>query len=355
MILTTKNLVHYLIARGLVTPDSAVDGDLLITDSSHRNRSFRVLRKNHPSYFVKQIRTWDPQSIAAWKCEAQCYCSTRSDPDFSSFATLVPQYFDHDPQRYALTIELFSEAENLSIYHRRLKTCPALVGKELGSALSLYHRNSAIRLKDVTERVPWILSLHETSADLFSSLSGANAQLIRIVQEDKEFCQALDAARERWKPAALIHGDIKWDNCILTKGDSGLKLIDWELADYGDPCWDAGAVLQTYLSYWIFSMQPANGAAAAQLVESAQQPIESMQPALQAFWKTYTDNMDATRDTVREWLDRSVVYAAARLIQTAFEMMHTFPQITPHGAYLLQTSLNILKRPGDAARELLGL
>ena len=64
MILTTHNLPHYLLSRGLTSHESVVDGDLIITDASHRNRAFRVLRGSQPGYFVKQIRNWDQVSIA---------------------------------------------------------------------------------------------------------------------------------------------------------------------------------------------------------------------------------------------------------------------------------------------------
>src|SRR5215469_15140910 len=73
MILTTRNLPHYLLSRNLISYESVVDGDLVITDASHRNRAFRVLCGSRPGYFVKQIRDWDTASIAYWENEAACY------------------------------------------------------------------------------------------------------------------------------------------------------------------------------------------------------------------------------------------------------------------------------------------
>src|SRR5260370_8902934 len=73
MTLTTRNLPNYLLSRGLISYESVVDGDLMITDASHRNRAFRVLRGAQPGYFVKQIRQWDPVSIAGWQQEDSCY------------------------------------------------------------------------------------------------------------------------------------------------------------------------------------------------------------------------------------------------------------------------------------------
>ena len=134
-----------------------------------------------------------------------------------------------------------------------------------------------------------------------------------------------------------------------------LRLIDWELADFGDACWDAGAVFQSYLSFWVFSMQPVAGVPAEQLVSSAQYPLEKMQPAIRAFWKTYTEERGLAGEAAREALERSVSYSAARMVQTAYEYMFYAPQITASALYLLQLSLNILKSPKEATASLLAL
>ena len=138
-------------------------------------------------------------------------------------------------------------------------------------------------------------------------------------------------------------------------GELKLRLIDWELADFGDPLWDAGAVFQSYLSFWVFSMPAAAGVPAEQLVQSAQYPLGKMLPAVRAFWKTYTQTRGLDDAEARAALELSVSYGAARMIQTAYECMFYAPQITASALYLLQLSLNILKSPKEAVSNLLAL
>jgi hypothetical protein len=59
MVLTPLNLVHLLIERGFITADSVVDGRYLAIESSRRQRSFKVIRRGLPGYFVKQVKRWD--------------------------------------------------------------------------------------------------------------------------------------------------------------------------------------------------------------------------------------------------------------------------------------------------------
>lgn len=378
MIITKENIAHYLLGRGLLSFDSVVDGDLMVVESTSRNRNFKVIRTANPGYFVKQVKTFEPQAVETLRYETACYWLSQNDPDFEPLAALMPKFYDSDPARHALVIELLPEGGSLSDYHRQLGSFPVEVGVQLGRILGTYQREMGRRLRDgakssaFARRVPWILSLHQLNQNLFGQLSAANTQVLNIVQSYPDFPQTLDRMSAGWRFDSLIHGDIKWDNLHVTvesigaeeggevkteaaAGKMNLRLIDWELADFGDACWDAGAVFQSYLSFWVFSMPAVAGVPAEQLVSAARFPVEKMQPAIRAFWKTYVETRGLNHEEARDALERSVSYGAARMIQTAYEYMFHAPQITTSALYLLQLSLNILKNPKEATASLLAL
>jgi aminoglycoside phosphotransferase (APT) family kinase protein len=47
-------------------------------------------------------------------------------------------------------------------------------------------------------------------------------------------------------PAAIVHGDYRLDNCILTPDGEIAAVLDWELCTLGDPLADVGLLLV----YW---------------------------------------------------------------------------------------------------------
>lgn len=373
MIITKETITHYLLGRGLLSFDSVVDGDLMVVEAPSRNRNFKVIRTKHPGYFVKQVKTFEPQAVETMRCETACYRLSHADPDFEPLRAVMPKFYDSDPARHALVIELLPEGGSLSEYHRQLGTFPVEVGVQLGRIIGTYQREMGRRLRDgaksnaFARRVPWILSLHQPNQNIFGQLSAANTQVLNIVQSYPEFPQTLDRMSAHWRCDSFIHGDIKWDNLYVTvdsdraeneedaHGKLSLRLVDWELADFGDACWDAGAVFQSYLSFWVFSMPAVAGVPAEQLVGAAQFPVERMQPAIRAFWKTYVETRGLDNAEARDALERSVSYGAARMIQTAYEYMFHAPQITTSALYLLQLSLNILKSPREAVVSLLAL
>jgi thiamine kinase-like enzyme len=366
MVITPNNVCYYLLERRLVTVESVVDGDFMIVDVTRRNRNFKIIRRQHQSFFIKQIQDWDPQAIASLQCEAACYWLAQSDVELAGLALLMPAYYLYDAARHILITELLPEAENLSDYHRRLGSFPVEIASTMGRALGTYHRETINKLKDgskdahFSKRSPWILTINQQNAQLFNALSAANSQLFNIVQTYPEFAQALDELRDGWRFDSLIHGDMKWDNCVVYKkngdgDDLSFKIVDWELADIGDSRWDVGSILQAYLSFWIMSVPENSEMTPAEVVELAQYPLENMQPAIRAFWGSYLETLQVDGAKAQELLESCVKYGAARMIQTAYEYMQYSPHITVNALYLLQVSLNMLKSPKEAISQLLTL
>lgn len=367
MMITPDSLVHYLLQRGYMSFDSVVDGDLIVLEASRRNRNFKVIRKNHPGFFIKQVMQSDPQAMATLQRESVCYWLAQSTPEFSSLLDIVPKYYAFDPLRQLLILELVRDGETLADLHRRLGKFPPNTAAGLARVLGRYHRHTESQLQKnpqtsvFPKMVPWVLSIHQQQPAWFSSLSAANLQLLQIVQTYPEFSNRLDDLRGRWRVDCLIHGDMKWDNCLVAATTSSenngvnFKIVDWEMADFGDALWDVGAILQSYISYWILSMPAAEGITPAELVGGAPYPLESMQPAIRSFWETYARTVGMTSVAAKEALERSACYAAARMIQTAVECLTFADKITANALYLLQVSVNILQNPPEAIRELLGI
>lgn len=364
MLLTADRAAHYLLDRGLIDRAAAVDGDLLIVDASSRNRNFKVVSRRGPSCFVKQVQQPDPQSIAFLQREASCAWLAANDPQYAALAPLIPAFRHYDQARHILVLELLPDGESMGEHHRRLGRFPLEPAARLGKALAAYH--AGVRPEEgqgsaalFPRAMPWILSAHRMAGSSLNS-SPANQQLVQIIARYGDFHTHLDALRARWRYDAFIHGDMKWENVLVYPhngdvADLEIKIVDWETADVGDAAWDVGAIIQAYLTFWILSLPIAPGASPAQFLGNAMYPIEGMQPAVRAFWLAYVQAAAVPVAAQRELLARSTGYAAARMLQTAYEYMHQAPQVTSNALALLQVSLNILPDPAGAAAELLNL
>jgi hypothetical protein len=362
--LTNRELVTYLLRRGLVSAETVVAGDLRLADLSRRNQNRAVLSERGPSYLAKQGN--GTQGIGTLAHEAAIYRFLQEHPRSAAILPFLPRCYGYDPAAAVLLLEYVRDAQTLrELYGHRARLSPRLAAT-LGRALaSLHAATSAAEVprgdvESIESYPAWILSMHRPDLEFLRHTSSANVEVVRIAQGFPEFAALLDALRAGWRVEALTHNDLKWDNVLVRRSAPGpgkveLKLVDWELAGFGDPCWDVGSAFNDYLGCWLLSIPVTADAPPARFVERAAHPITAMQPAIRAFWLAYVRHRRPGAATAEQWLLRAVQYAGARLLQTAYELMQTAIQLTGNAVCLLQVSLNFLQRPREAAAHVLGL
>ena len=372
MFLGPENVALYLAERQLLTLKSVIDGDFMVVEQSSRNYNFRVVREQSPGFFIKQVRKRTPDMTVSFEREAACYqAAFDSEHEHRALAALrpmLPEFHLFDRQRYAMVLGLL-KGESLWEYHRRLGRFPIEIAELQGEMLGKYHSEVKITDTDAPElkifprNLPWILTIHESNPSYINQLSNGNAQIISILRQYPEFPRALKEIKRSWRTNALIHGDIKWENLVFcpttSEGDKAegddvrgeLKVIDWEMADIGDDCWDTGAIFQSYLTFWIFSLPLGPDMNFAEAVAAAPYEEVAMRRAMKAFWQRYAAQRRLSTKMSRRLLERAMRCAAARMIQTAFESVQRSPQVTPHALCKMQMSMNILKDPAVAVRD----
>lgn len=354
-----RDVVSYLLARGLITPDVIVAGNLSVTNTSRRHRNYRVASGADSGLFLKA--GIGPEKSAAIAREAAFLHRLRSQP---AFVRYVPATRGFDEAAHIVVHELVVDAEDLREYHTSRGRFPTTLARAVGTALATLHTLdprdlwAAPEAESVGARpVPWVLSLHRPTVRFYRECSAANHQLIRLIQEFPDFGDEFDVLREAWCDETLIHGDIKWDNLLaVAKAGSTrktrIKIVDWEVAGAGDPHWDVGSAIGAYLGCWLGSIPLVGELPVQDSLGLARFPLEKMLPAIHALWDGYKRVREL--DDEPEFLMRSIRFAAARLVQTAFEQMQQSTHLNAGVETMLQLSANILNGPGVAAVQLLG-
>ena len=136
---------------------------------------------------------------------------------------------------------------------------------------------------------------------------------------------------------------------------SGLLLLDWEMAQLGDPAWDVGAVLHAFIAEAVLGLELTEGTspeAAAGLLGTL---LPRLFPAHRDFWSGYLAAARLTDAEAEALLHRLTPHIAARLLKSAYEWSQAEVRMPRSAAAILQLGINMLLRP-DAAREVvLGL
>lgn len=358
----TRNLVRYLIGKGLLTRGEVVDGGLALTMSRSRNRFVMLKRRSGASYFIKQAIETEPGTRETIAREAEIYRGAFGDDRLLPLRELLPRFRLHDSEQGILINDLIPDGETIAAVHNGLGACPVDLAARLGAALAAYHGirfvEGAPQAGLFPQQEPWILKLHSERDLGGMRRSPAASELVDILLAAPRTGALLAELRADWKRDTLIHTDMRWENCLLAPRNQPLALrrlyvIDWELADIGDAAWDVGSMLQSYLAFWIASMPKQADPEA--MHAGAKVPLAAIQPAIGAFWGSYIAASETYRGEAAQFLGRCVRLLAARMMVTAFERCAWASQMDPTALVLVQTALNILERPEPVAVELLGI
>lgn len=354
--MTHRDVASYALASGLVPARAVVDGELTVLDRSSRHNAFLVQVGRDGGYVLKQ--GGDLEGHQAVRREAAVY--RRLAELGGAAARYLPPFERFDEARGVLVLRLLAGWEDLRTFHHREEHFPTDVATALGRALGAIHRDTRRDEADPEpEASPLVLTLQRPGLALFRDASATTIALVKLIQQAPGFGDRLDDVRGDWRRSAVIHVDMKWENCLFRDRTDGngadLRIIDWETAVLGDPSWDIGAALSQYLSAWLFSIPVTGDTPPDRFPELARFPLERMHAAMQACWSAYADEFGLGAEVRERECLRAVRYAAARLLQTALEAAQMSTELTGTLVLHLQLAANMLDRPDAAAHDLLKL
>jgi hypothetical protein len=351
-VLEAADVARYLLDRKLLSARAVVDGGLRVVDRSRLNRVFVATADRERCLVLKAGGTAPAREAAVLE---RLRLADRS----GELARALPVTVAYDGAEAVLVLESAPDAHDLADHYGRGRFSRTLA-REAGRALALLHAIPADALDGLAPppHRAWIEQLHRPDLDTLHTLSAAAAELTGLVQGMEDVCANLDDLLTGWSEASVVHGDVRWDNCLAVRRSgrwTGLHLIDWELCGPGDPGLDIGAFFGEYLCAWLQSIPMVDRRDPGRLLPRARLPLRRMRPALSAFWDAYVHHRGASGAELTRTLERATRFAAVRLLTAALEEAQTLTELRASAVHLLALSRNILRRPDEASGRLLGL
>jgi Ser/Thr protein kinase RdoA (MazF antagonist) len=349
-VLTQSGIADYLLSLGVVKPAAVVEDDLVVIDASRRNSVFIATARTGPAHVVKQ---GDDRTAATVAHEAAVLRALAPMPEL---AAVVPEVVHHDPDARRLVLRTAAGGRDWAMQHGdgRLPLGPV---RALGRALAALHRLPDDAIDDPPSGIDrmWGLSLPLPSHELLLDLSAAAVDLVARVQASEAVCARLQALRTAASGDAVVHGDLRWENCILVPAPGARRrtrvlLVDWELAGRGPAAFDIGTVLAEYLIRWVASIPILDVRDPSRFMDRARHPLARMRRPVGAFWHAYCAASEGPPP-----LAPVIELAAVRLLQAAVESALQSATPSAHAVVIAQLAANLLDDPEAAALVLLGL
>lgn len=364
MFLTATNVLPYLQEVGLTSPDEIVAGGISLFECGRRNRNFHIFRQGARSLFVKQVPAMVAETALSFSREAACGQLASEAGETSSLPHIMPKLRYYDPKRQVLAFEAFDQAESALEVAMRTGDFSAEYGGSLAGTLAAFHRETMrpgalARIASVLNgEAPWIFSIGEKAETIMPGMSGGTRQAVESIRQAPELYHGLAQLGRQWQHICLIHGDLKWDNLLLVQTEAGareLRVIDWELANLGDPMWDVAGALSAYLQFWMLHQPMPEAAQATPAALGRAVPIAFVHERAPRFWQAYVEAIEPSLPVARNVALRAVWLTGARLALTAFELVAKASELSYHARLALQLARYFMADPDRAAADLLGI
>ena len=324
--LNASRLLAYLARAGLVDAGAARDPGVRVSDlsRSHLVASVRVPGRRH--LIVKRARARQGEAVGSLARELATYALAAEHP---ALAAAMPAPLWADPMLQVLIMEAVEPGMTLHAHAQRHGQPSSAHARRLAQLVAGWHASTRGLPPLFPAETPWVLGILSPGRwrPPITDHLLVHGQVRRELRA--RFAE-LDGLLE---PSCLVHGDLKWDNCLVD-GDDGVRVIDWEQAAGGDPAWDVAGILQEYVAARRTFQPP----------EAWEGCLDAAAEAAATFLSAYLDAADPpARD---RFADRAAQLAGARLVQTALE--HAAVSADQRLARrLLDDARHVLGHPGE--------
>ncbi len=298
--------------------------------------------------------------------------------DYRSFLDIEILHFD---QLNSILIYKYSKKYiDLESYYINKKNITQEVAESLGITLADLHSqtiNSQTCQDFMKKRIAgelcyqFYLPVHlqdRLEPETLFGLRPESYKIIGLYQQSGELKSALKELLASQKSCCLTHNNLQTYNILMTenldvlfsksspnKKDIIIKLINWENSSWGDPAWDVGAAISSYLLLWLNSLISYSDIPLEQSLRLATRPLEIIQPLNLILARSYISKFPEILEYHPNFLQRVVQFAGFGLIYSIIMMIQSFKGTNKNSIYIVQVAKSLLCRPEKSFKSVFGI
>lgn len=187
--------------------------------------------------------------------------------------------------------------------------------------------------------------------------------------------KALAELADNVVPCCLTHNDLKLNNILVKQllvdpnwqqlvvrdnQDSKnhhsniIRLIDWERCTWGDPAFDLGMLIGSYIQLWLSSLVISKSLSLEESLTLAMIPMEKLQPSIAKLTLVYLQTFPEILEHRVDFLLRVMQFIGFSLIQAIQAMIQYQKSFGNSGIAMLQVAKSLLCRPEESMPTIFG-
>jgi thiamine kinase-like enzyme len=368
-LLNQTNIFGYLANLGYrsdgivnnVEPVAAKNFNLLI--SIHQDTKLLVKQERHNQA---------GKAAGEFLAESQVHQLAEDFPALNYWKSSISELLHFDRDNSIMVFRYLTDYRDLMKFYLEGNAFDDRIAQKLGTVLATFHRdtyNRAIyrlalgkdRQQSETSIVTALIrSLEHLTPEIFGIVPDEGLKFYALYQRYDSLGQALVELGDTVRPCCLTHNDLKLNNILLHNEwvqpeSQVVRVIDWERAAWGDPAFDLGTLIASYLQMWLGNLVVSKSLSIEESLSLAITPLDRLQPSISALTRTYLQSFPEILIDRPDFLQRVVQFAGLGLIQGIQAGIEYQKTLGNSGIAQLQVAKSLLCRPDRSMPTVFGM
>jgi hypothetical protein len=364
-LLSSNNVFSYLNEKNLCGEENYNSEKVELKVA--KNFNLLLTLKNDRKLLVKQERhNKEGKTAGEFLKEWQVQELLNRFPELASIRHLFPEVLDFDRDNSIITFNYLDDYRDLTEFYTKEQTYPTTIATKIGTAIGKIHSLTLDRSEyrdfltatDSKDKAEPNMAVHvggikRITPEVFGIYPGDGLKFLTLYQRYDSLGKAIASLSSTYQPCCLTHNDLKLNNLLLHNdwqqkspaSQSILRFIDWERSSWGDPAFDLGSLVASYVQIWLASLVVSKEITLEESLRMAVTPLELLQPSLSGLVTAYLQEFPEILHKQPNFLERTVQFAGLGLIQQIQAILQYQKVFNNTGICMLQVAKSFLCRP----------
>ncbi len=370
-VLSNQNVFDYLVKRKILTSD--MEAQCQIERKYAKNFNLLVNLPDNRKILVKQEpHNREGKTAGEFQREWRIQEFIETFPQLSQMKPWLSEKIDFDADNSIIVFNYLDNYRDLIDFYGNENIFPLVIAENIGTILAKIHRltldnqdyqdflqNKQNKDNKSADTPHLVRKLERIGPEIFGLVPSDGLKFFALYQRYDSLGKAIAELGDSITPCCLTHNDLKLNNILLAndwqQAESALiageeskniiRFIDWERCGWGDPAFDLGSLIGSYLHIWLSSLITSKAMTIDESLRMATTPLEIIQPSLGAIATSYLDNFPEITDRRPDFWKRVVQFAGWNLIGSIQSTLQYQKSFENTGICMLQVAKSLLCRP----------
>jgi hypothetical protein len=357
------NILDYLLSQeiGELTTQSPVK----IESKDSKNSNLLLTFPDNCNLLVKQESSYIENQIIP------------NFPELSHLRKIISEAIYFDPKFSIIIFKYLSDYCDLEDFYEQNNLYPDLIAEQLGLVIAKIHSSTLDReeyqhfllskTNQANKNPNFLVGLTRLSPKIFSDVTYDNLKFFKLYQRYESFEQAIAHFQTQYQSRCLMHNDLKFNNILLNHQwqqilanpedkafNPIIRIIDWEKSTWGDPAFDVGRIIASYLDQWLSSLTINTDIELETALNLANTPLQDIQPSINTFIKAYFRNFPEILSTYPNFVTHFIQFTGLALLEQIQVRIADHKPFGNIGVCMLQVAKNLLCFPEKSLAAIFG-